>query len=164
MYRYICIYIYIYTHIYYLPCPYILLCSRSIAPNSLYVVCWIDTPSIEYVHFKYFTPMASILSGSGRHFETMVRFESFPVVLAVGSPFNSSPLGQNGRHFTDDIFKCIFMNEKFCILIKISLQFVPKSPIDHKPALVYVMAWRRPGAKPLTEPMLTQFTDAYTRH
>ena len=36
----------------------------------------------------------------------------------------------------DDIFTCIFMNEKFCILIKISLKFVPKSPIDNNPALV----------------------------
>ena len=26
------------------------------------------------------------------------------------------------------------------------------------------MAWRRPGDKPLSEPMLTQFTDAYMRH
>ena len=32
---------------------------------------------------------------------------------------------QNGRHFADDILKCILMNEKFCILIKISLKFVP---------------------------------------
>ena len=30
---------------------------------------------------------------------------------------NSSPPGQNGRHFTNDIFGCIFVNEKFCILI-----------------------------------------------
>ena len=26
-----------------------------------------------------------------------------------------TPLGQNGRHFVDDILKCIFMYEKFCI-------------------------------------------------
>ena len=38
--------------------------------------------------------------------------------------------------FTDDIFKCIFMNEKFCILIKISLKFVPKGPINNNQALV----------------------------
>ena len=50
--------------------------------------------------------------------------------------FNSSPPGQNGRHFTDDIFRCIFVNEKFCILIKISLKFVPNGPTDNKPALV----------------------------
>ena len=47
-----------------------------------------------------------------------------------------SPLGQNGRHFADDIFRCIFVNEKFCILIKISLKFVPKGPIDNNPVLV----------------------------
>ena len=34
--------------------------------------------------------------------------------------------GQNGRHFPDDIFKCIFLNENVSISIKISLQFVPK--------------------------------------
>ena len=31
-----------------------------------------------------------------------------------------SPHGQNGCHFTDDIFRCTFVNGKFCILIKIS--------------------------------------------
>ena len=32
--------------------------------------------------------------------------------------FNSSSPGQNGRHFADDIFGCIFVNENVCILIK----------------------------------------------
>ena len=41
---------------------------------------------------------------------------------------------QNGRHFVDDISRCIFV--KFCILIKISLKFVPMSPINNIPALV----------------------------
>ena len=49
---------------------------------------------------------------------------------------NSSPPGQNGRSFADDIFICIFMNEKCCILVKISLKFVPKGPINNNPALV----------------------------
>ena len=49
---------------------------------------------------------------------------------------NSSSPGQNGRHFADDIFSCIFVNEKFCILIKISLKFVPKGPIDNNPSLI----------------------------
>ena len=48
--------------------------------------------------------------------------------------------GQNACHVTDNIFKGIFMNEKFCILIGISLKFVHKGPI------------------------LAQFTDAYTWH
>ena len=49
---------------------------------------------------------------------------------------NSSPTEQNGRHFADDILRCIFMNEKFCILIKISPKFVPEGSIDNNPALV----------------------------
>ena len=64
----------------------------------------------------------------------------------------------------DDIFKCIFLNENVRILIKISLKFVPKDPIDNKSALVQVMAWRRIGDQPLPEPMLTQFTNEYMRH
>ena len=39
-------------------------------------------------------------------------------------------------HFTHNIFRRIFMNEKFCILIKISLKFVPKVPVNNNPALV----------------------------
>ena len=60
----------------------------------------------------------------------------------------------NGRHFADDIFKCIFLNENAWIAIKISLKFVPKGPISNIPALVQIMAWRRPGDKPLSEPMM----------
>ena len=61
---------------------------------------------------------------------------------------------QNGRHFSDDIFKRIFLNENAWILFKISLKFVPKGPINNIPALVQIMAWRRPGDKPLSESML----------
>ena len=64
----------------------------------------------------------------------------------------------------DDNFKCIFMNENNRIQIQISLKFVLRSPVDNKPALVQVMAWCKTGDKPLLEPMLTQFTDAYMRH
>ena len=61
---------------------------------------------------------------------------------------------QNGRHFPDDIFKRISLNENVWITIKISLKFVPKGPINNIPALVQIMAWRRLGDKPLSEPML----------
>ena len=37
-----------------------------------------------------------------------------------------SPLNKNGRLFEGDIYRCIFTNEKFRILIKISLKFIPK--------------------------------------
>ena len=45
-------------------------------------------------------------------------------------------LTENGRHFTDDIFKRIFGIENVWIPIKISLKFVPKCPINNIPALV----------------------------
>ena len=61
---------------------------------------------------------------------------------------------QNGRHIPDDIFKCIFLNEYVWIRIEISLKFVPKGPTNNIPALVQVMAWLRPGDKPLSESMM----------
>ena len=61
---------------------------------------------------------------------------------------------QNGRQFADDIFKCIFLNENVSIAIQISLKFVPKGPINNIPSLIKIMAWRRSGEKPLSEPML----------
>ena len=67
---------------------------------------------------------------------------------SLGNPCNDSVNTlrprQNGCHFTDDIFKCIFLNENVWIPIKISLKFVPKGPINNIPALVQIMAWRRP--------------------
>ena len=77
---------------------------------------------------------------------------------------NTLRLRQNGRHFPGKIFKCIFLNENIWITIKISLKFVPKGPINNIPALVQVMAWCRPGDKPLSDPMMVKFTDAYMRH
>ena len=64
----------------------------------------------------------------------------------------------------ENIFKCIFLNEKDKIPIQISLKLLPRGPIDNKPALDQVMVWRRTGDKPLPKPMMAQFTDAYMRH
>ena len=61
---------------------------------------------------------------------------------------------QNGRRFADDTFKRIFLNENVWILIKFSLNIVPDGPINYSPALGQIMAWRRLGDKPLSEPMM----------
>ena len=61
---------------------------------------------------------------------------------------------QNGRRFADDTFKRIFFNDNVRISSKISLKFVPKGPINNIPSLVQIQAWRRPGDKPLSEPMM----------
>ena len=58
---------------------------------------------------------------------------------------------QHGRHFPDNILKCILLNENVWISIKISLKFVPWGPIDNIPALVQIIAWCRSGNKPLSE-------------
>ena len=70
--------------------------------------------------------------------------------------FNTLTQRQNGRYFADDTFKCIFLNENVCIQIKISLQIVPKGPINNIPPLVQMMAWHWPGAKPLSESMMVR--------
>ena len=36
--------------------------------------------------------------------------------------------------------------------------------IDNMLALVEIMAWHGTGTEPLSDPMMTQFTDAYVRH
>ena len=72
----------------------------------------------------------------------------------VGGPFNTMRPRRNVQHFADDTFKCIFFNENVWISIKISLTFVPHGPFYNIPALVQIMAWRRPGDKPLYEAMM----------
>ena len=84
------------------------------------------------------------------------------VIFPEDSDFSTSWVNtlrprQNVRHFPDDIFKCIFLDENEWISIKISLKFVPKVRINNTPALVWIMAWRRSGDKPLSEPMVVSF-------
>ena len=69
-------------------------------------------------------------------------------------PFNTLRPRQNGRHFADDIFKCIFLFENVCFPIWISPRFVPKGQINIIPTFVQIMAWRRLGDKPLSEQMM----------
>ena len=68
--------------------------------------------------------------------------------------FNLLRPRQNGRLFPDHILKKIFLNENIWILLKISLKFVARVQINNIPALVQIIAWRRPGDKPLSEPMM----------
>ena len=77
--------------------------------------------------------------------------EDYTFKVIVTSPggewVNTLRPRQNGRHFPDDIFKCIFLNK---ISITFLLKFVPKGPINNIPALVQIMAWRRSGDKSLS--------------
>ena len=68
--------------------------------------------------------------------------------------FKALRLRQNGRHFPDDFFKWIFVNENVWIAIKISFKFVPGGPVNNISAVVQIMAWRRQGDKLLSERMM----------
>ena len=71
---------------------------------------------------------------------------------------------QNGRRFAEDMFKCIFMNERFCISIRISLNFVSKAPIDNKSALVQIMGMAPNRRQAIIWTDDDSFTDAYMRY
>ena len=59
--------------------------------------------------------------------------------MTESESFNTLRPRQNGRHFVDDTFKRIFVNENVKISINISLKFVPKGLINNIPALVQIM-------------------------
>ena len=73
---------------------------------------------------------------------------------------NSLRPRRNRRHFADDIFKCIFLNEYVWIPIKMSLKYVPKGPINNipdsglAPIRRQAIIWTNDG----------KFIDAYMRH
>ena len=101
--------------------------------------------------------------GSQRHiglchwFYILLSTSAFLFCLQQIQHVNTLRPGQDGRHFADDSFTCIFFNENWCILIKFSLKYVRKGPIDNNRALVQIMAWRRSGDKPLSESMMGKF-------
>ena len=61
--------------------------------------------------------------------------------------------------FSDNVFEVAFWNEICLTFVQISLKFVSTSPIHKTPSLVQMR-----GDKPLSEPMMAKFTDAYVRH
>ena len=57
-----------------------------------------------------------------------------------------------------------FAERNYRILVQISLKSVPYGQIKNTLAFVEIMAWCRTGGKPLSEPMMASFTDAYMRY
>ena len=84
---------------------------------------------------------------------TVYCYKSYADTLGI---FNTLRQRQNGRHFPNDNFKWIFLNENVWISINISLKFVPWGPINNIPTLVQIMAWRWPDDKPLSKPMMVR--------
>ena len=83
----------------------------------------------EKLQIHLFCPLVLILMLSfSSHNQQFIVDQSPSHNMAALQP-NSSPPGRDGRHFVDDVLRCIFMNEKLCILIRISLKFVPRGQL-----------------------------------
>ena len=89
---------------------------------------------------------------------------------------NIPMMNSNLPYFADNILKCNIMCGNCCVLIPNSMRFLSESTInnkaiamtptttcgDIKPALFQIMAWCRVGDNPLSKPIMTWFTDAYS--
>ena len=72
---------------------------------------------------------------------------------------NSLRPRRDWRQFADVILKCIFLTENICALFKFHWSlFSPKGPINNIPTFGPIMACRRPGDKPLSEPVIVLWT------
>ena len=111
---------------------------------SIYVVCLFTTVQIYSACYQ-------------THINNELLLLTRLVFVGNSARFNTLRPRQNGRHIADDMFKCIFVNENAWIPIEISLKLVPQGSINNNPALFQIMAWRRPGDKPLSEPMMVSW-------
>ena len=103
---------------------------------------------IDDYELRYFEVTSKYISISYHFSALRWRMLLSLTLLEDKDPFITLKPRQNGRHFADDIFKCILVNENVSIPIKISLKFIPKGPNNNIPTLVQIMVWRRPGDKP----------------
>ena len=104
-----------------------------------------------------FEPMTYMLNGTSISYDLCMLYASSMGTLSdcsKGSETNWKAVNtlrprQNCRHFTDNVFKCIFVNANCGISRNIQLKFVPKDQ-----ALVQIMAWWRPCDQPFCEPRM----------
>ena len=125
-----------------------------------------DLVEAMYSRVKWSTTQAIVcrfhkISGTSHKWYIKVRTSNlhkkyFADIVTLITHINTLRPRQNGRHLADDPFKRIFLNESLRIAITISPNFVPKGQINNIPTLVQVMAWHRPGYKPLSEPMMVR--------
>ena len=117
------------------------------------MICRVSIKSFHKVRWRKFVAWIHFnLSHWGQVSQPGVRTQEALITLIIYY-INTLMPRQNGRHF-QTTFSNAFLNEIIRISIKISFKFVPRGPINNIPALVQIMAWRRPGDKPLSEPMM----------
>ena len=92
------------------------------------------TSSMEFWCFLGYYPEKAIQQTAGL---PVICLPILPSWLSLQT-LNTLRPRQNGRHFAEDTFKRIFMNETVRISINISLKFVPNGLINNTPALVQI--------------------------
>ena len=130
--------------------------SSAIYPDRFYVNGWGQLGGHRTIWYMKLDALAVASFCKGGIYRGAAWVQSLILVCDVIKNvfFNRLRRRQNGCHFPDDIFKCFFLSENVWILLKISLKFSPRGPINNMSALGQIMAWRQPGNKPLSEPMV----------
>ena len=123
--------------------------------------------NLSFVKFFIFTLIKPHSSKCFWFFNSNPKWQLYIDMAAYGLSYFGSELifpWTKWPPFRRRLFQMYFLEWKFLYFNSNFTKFVPKGAIDNKPALVQVMAWRQTGDKPLPEPVLTQFPNAYMRH
>ena len=137
-------------------------------PNRCQAITWTNAVSTS----EWFNEMQSEKNFHSRKFIWKCFLWNVASVLMGQLWFTNSPcvrfiilrLRQNGRHFADNIFESFFLNQNYCIFIKISLKYVPEGSVNNMSSFAQVMAWHCLGYKPLPELKMNKFIDTYASH
>ena len=135
--------------------------NRCCFPDSVYF-------QLEFFKLKYFNFVRNFTNSLFRFGNTSVFFYVQFSAMHITSHYIESFFCELWGHMAlthwgrdkmaaisqTTFWKRIFLNENVWILIKIALKFVPRGPINNISSLVEIMAWHRPGDKPLSESMM----------
>ena len=121
--------------------------ASTLADKS--VTCYKTPPPCEGFHCI----MPDVPITPGTHF-TMAASAHKANLNEIHLALNSLRPRQNGHHFAGQISSAFSWMKMLEFWLKFSLKFVSKGPINNIPALVQIMAWRQPGDKPLSKPMM----------
>ena len=124
---------------------------NSSSPSAAYVHWWTGSALVQVmvvtcsVPSHYLNQCCFIVNGTlGNNFSWKLNWNSntfiqenatetvvheMAAILSRGRWVQSSSPGQNGCHFTDDIFKCIFVNENFFIITNNIIIYPPNNEV-----------------------------------
>ena len=131
---------------------------KQVATSAIFERVLINHMEICTRRMIYYRCMNMLWSGAIRvRYWTICLFLFGPMKCCYSGPKQLTHWGRGKwPPFCRRHFQIHFLERKVWISIKVSLKFVPKGPINNIPSLVQIMAWRLPGDKPLSEPMMVK--------